>query len=97
MASFTLGETETRVQDPDKSYSWQLGLESVLLTVSVQYEHLHTILYNPLFIGLCIGLSVNTPLPGLRCKEQTGFPLFWQNSSTFSKFFASQFAGIFII
>ena len=42
--------------------------ESVLVSLSVQYEHLHTILYNPIFfISLLIGLgvsflgSVNTP------------------------------------
>ena len=32
--------------------------ESVLVSVSVQYKHLHTILYNPFFIGLCIRLGV---------------------------------------
>ena len=28
----------------------------VLFSVSVQYEHFHTILHNPFFIRLCIGL-----------------------------------------
>ena len=28
------------------------------MSVSVQYEHLYIILYNPFFIGLCIGIDV---------------------------------------
>ena len=28
------------------------------MVVSVQCEHLHTILYNPFIIGVCIGLGI---------------------------------------
>ena len=35
--------------------------ESVLASVSVQYEHFHTILYDP-FLSVSVSVSVKTPL-----------------------------------
>ena len=47
------------------------------VSVSVQYEHLHTILYSPLFIGLCTSLCVgqcNTALhSGIQVMENNFF------------------------
>ena len=51
---FTLPDTDT---DTDK-----MGLQPICTCVGVcvcvgQYEHLHTILYNPFFIGVCVGVG----------------------------------------
>ena len=46
-------DTETKTDLITTMSKW----ESVLMSVSVQYEHLHTILYNPFFI--CLGVCVS--------------------------------------
>ena len=56
---FTLPDTD-RDQDRYNPYSAQW--ESVMMSFSVQYEHPHTILYSPFFIGLgvCVGQCERT-------------------------------------
>ena len=56
--SFTLPDTETETDNICTEPKWKFASVSV----SEQYEHLHTILYNPFVICLCLGdCSVNTP------------------------------------
>ena len=47
-----------RHRDQDRYNHYRSQWESVFISVSVQYEHLHTILYNPFFIGVCVCVSV---------------------------------------
>ena len=55
MGAFTLTETGADTEiETDKIATILNGT-----VVSVQCEHLRTILYNPLFIGLCIGLGLS--------------------------------------
>ena len=56
--AFTLTETETETET-DKMATIPNGI-----SVSEQYERLHTFLCKPSFIGLsiCLGLCVNAPL-----------------------------------
>ena len=46
----------------DRHWYRQINTESkwecVLVSVSVQYKYLHTILYNPFLVGLCISIGV---------------------------------------
>ena len=55
MGTFTLTETGADTEtETDKIATILNGT-----VVSVQCEHLHTILYNLFFIGLCIGLDLS--------------------------------------
>ena len=51
--AFTLPDTNTDTNTETD----ELQLATVLngIVVSVQHEYLHTILYNPFFIGVCVG------------------------------------------
>ena len=50
-----------------------IHLHRIQFTVSVQYEHLHTILYNPFFIRLWIGLSVEQCEHTIKCRCFPGY------------------------
>ena len=59
-----LPDTDTDNSDQDRYNHYSAQWESVMMSVSVQYQHLHTILYNPFFIGLgvCVGVyQMNAP------------------------------------
>ena len=53
---FTLHDTEAKNTNTDKMDAEPS--HTVLVFVSMQYEHFHTILYQPSFIGLCTRLGI---------------------------------------
>ena len=72
---FTLTEPETDTErETNKMATTPNGIR-----VSVQYEHLHTILYKPFFVSLSIGLSLCRCEQTVKCSMTVSTQFYFSN------------------